>query len=227
MKEKIFLAATVIATAAGIFCFAGDFIKSAEKIDIVDTVIPEQIKNSGKIIAGFEEIGKIIPDVSDTDLSAEKTSELNYIDDIGTLVRVVDGDTYVIDTGNAEKKIRLIGVDTPESVAPADYCKENTAEGKKVSDIVKDKITEGDIVYIEYDVEETDKYGRTLAYLYFPDGMMIQEWLLSNGYADTITYPPNVKYSEHFSEIAHTAMENKVGLWNGFFEETTDNKEKE
>ncbi|MCM1231565.1 MAG: thermonuclease family protein [Ruminococcus flavefaciens] len=227
MKEKIFLAATVIAAAAGIFCFAGDFIKSAEKIDIIDTVVPEQIKDSGKIIAEFEEIGKIIPDVSDTDLSETKSSALNNIDGIGTLVRVVDGDTYVIDTGGEEKKIRLIGVDTPESVAPADYRKENTAEGKEISDIVKDKIAEGDILYIEYDVQETDRYGRTLAYLYFPDGMMIQEWLLSNGYANVVTYQPNVKYSEHFSELAHTAMENNIGLWNGFFEETTDERNDE
>lgn len=226
MKEKIFWTATVIAAVGGIFCFAGDFIKSAEKIDIVYTVIPEQIKDSGKIIADFEKIGKVIPDISDTDLSAEKLSALNDIDDIGTLVRVVDGDTQ-IDTGDAEKKIRLIGIDTPESVSSADYYKENTAEDKNVSDIVKDKIKEEDIVYIEYDVEKIDRYGRTLAYLYFPDGIMIQEWLLENSYANAVTYSPNVKYSEHFSEIAHTAMENKVGLWNGFFEETTDIKEKE
>lgn len=222
MKEKIFLAATVIAAAAGIFCFAGDFIKSAEKIDIIDTVIPEQIKDSGKIIAEFEEIGKIIPDLSET-----KSSALNNIEGIGTLVRVVDGDTYVIDTGGEERKIRLIGVDTPESVAPADYRKENTAEGKEISDIVKDKIIEGDILYIEYDIQETDRYGRTLAYLYFPDGTMIQEWLLSNGYANAVTYPPNVKYSEHFSVLAHTAMENNIGLWNEFFEETTDERNDE
>lgn len=184
-------------------------------------------QDSNKIIAEFEEIGKIIPDVSDTDLSETKSSALNNIDDIGTLVRVVDGDTYVIDTGGEEKKIRLIGIDTPESVAPADYRKENTAEGKEISDIVKDKITEGDILYIEYDVQETDRYGRTLAYLYFPDGTMIQEWLLSNGYANAVTYPPNVKYSEHFSELAHTAMENDIGLWNGFFEKTTDERNDE
>lgn len=219
MKEKIFFAVTAVVATVGIFCFAGDFIKSARQIDIVDDVIPEQVKNSSKIIAGFEEIGKVIPDISDATLSEKTASLLNDIDDIGTLVRVVDGDTYVIDTGGTEKKIRLIGVDTPESVASANYCKENTAEGREVSDIVKDKITEGDILYIEYDVEETDKYGRTLAYLYFPDGTMIQDWLLENGYANVATYPPNVKYSEHFSELSHTAMENKVGLWNGFFEE--------
>lgn len=83
MKEKIFFAVTAIAVVGGIFCFAGDFIKSAENTDIVDIVIPEQIKNSGKIIADFEKIGKVIPDISDTDLSAKKTSALNDADEIG------------------------------------------------------------------------------------------------------------------------------------------------
>ena len=55
-----------------------------------------------------------------------------------TLVRVVDGDTYIASLNGEEKRIRLIGVNTPESVAPADYA-ENTAEGEKVSDIIKEK----------------------------------------------------------------------------------------
>lgn len=76
-----------------------------------------------------------------------------------------------------------------------------------------------DTVYVEYDVSPTDKYGRTLAYVYFEDGTMVQDWLLENGYANTATYPPNVKYADHFAELAHMAAEQKVGLWNGFFEE--------
>lgn len=136
-----------------------------------------------------------------------------------TVQRVVDGDTYVLDIGTEEKKVRLIGVDTPESVAPASYAKENTEEGRTVSEIVKGRIKAGDILYAEYDVSKTDKYGRMLAYLYFEDGTMVQDWLLENGYANIATYPPNVKYADHFAELVHTAAENKVGLWNGFFEE--------
>lgn len=47
---------------------------------------------------------------------------------------------------------------------------------------------------------------------------MVQEWLLENGYARVMTVQPNSKYSERFAEIQHQAAENKVGLWNGFFE---------
>ncbi len=135
------------------------------------------------------------------------------------LVRVVDGDTYVLNISGTETKVRLIGVDTPESVAPSTYYKDNTEEGATVSDIVKNKMSGVEYLSVEYDVGRTDKYGRTLAYLYFPDGTMVQDWLLKNGYANVATYAPNIKYSEHFAVLAHNAMENKIGLWNGFFEE--------
>ena len=141
-------------------------------------------------------------------------------DGVATVIRVIDGDTFLLDFEGEEQRVRLIGVDTPESVAPANYSKANTSEGKEVSEIVKDKIREGDRLYYEYDVEKTDKYGRTLAYLYFDDETMIEDWLIENGYANVATYPPNVKYSEHFAELAHEAAENGVGLWNGFFTES-------
>lgn len=146
-------------------------------------------------------------------------------DTSGKIVRVVDGDTYCIDLenvrGDEEKgtKVRLIGVDTPESVAPDTYRKDNTEEGKTVSDIVRDKLKVGDTVLIEYDVQKEDKYGRTLAYVYMSNGTMVEEWLLSEGLANTATYPPNVKYSDHFQELAHNAWENEVGLWKDFFSE--------
>lgn len=135
-----------------------------------------------------------------------------------TFVRAKDGDTYVVTYNGENITVRLIGVDTPESVAPSTYSKENTEEGKEVSDIVKDAILKGDKLYLEFDVSPTDKYGRTLAYVYFEDGTMVQDWLLSKGYARTMTIPPNIKYADHFTEVQSIAAENKVGLWNGFFE---------
>lgn len=63
------------------------------------------------------------------------------------VVRVKDGDTYVLMIDGKETTVRLIGVDTPESVAPDEYSKENTSEGAVVSEIVKQKICPGDILY--------------------------------------------------------------------------------
>ncbi len=117
-----------------------------------------------------------------------------------TLVRVVDGDTYIVVLNGVEKRIRLIGVNTPESVAPAEYA-ENTAEGKSVSEIVKNKLHKGDTLLLEYDTVRTDKYDRTLAYVYLSDGTMIQEWLLKNGYAEVMTVSPNVRYAERFEAV--------------------------
>ena len=117
-----------------------------------------------------------------------------------TLVRVVDGDTYIVELNGEEKRIRLIGVNTPESVAPADYA-ENTSKGKNVSEIVKNKLHKGDTLFLEYDTERTDKYDRILAYVYLPDGTMMQEWLLENGYAEIMTIPPNVRYANRFENL--------------------------
>ena len=161
---------------------------------------------------------KIAPS-SDSTATTNSVAIGDGISDTGVFIRAKDGDTYVIklDSSGQEITVRLIGVDTPESVAPNDYYKDNTAEGKDVSAIVKSKLCKGDRLTIEYDVQTEDKYGRTLAYLYTEDGKMIQDWLLENGYAQTMTIQPNSKYAEHFAEVQHTAAENKVGLWNGYF----------
>lgn len=214
-KNKFFIVSVIAAIVAGGYCFVSDFANNLEKVDWKEIASNEQFEESAKIISHFGIIGKtadIIPDDIDT------AHKLENVDDIGVVMRVVDGDTYVLLINNTETKVRLIGIDTPESVAPESYRKDNTAEGKEISEIVKDKIREDDILYIEYDVQKTDNYGRTLAYLYFPDGIMVQEWLLENGYANIATYPPNVKYTDRFKETAQAASENKAGLWNGFFE---------
>lgn len=161
-----------------------------------------------------------VSDSTSVTISEEISENAIFLSDLkkGEVVRVKDGDTYVLTIDGEKTTVRLIGVDTPESVAPSEYSKENTSEGRTISEIVKQKIKPGDTLYIEYDISQTDKYGRTLAYLYFEDGEMVQEWLLKNGYAQTMTVQPNSKYAEKFAEIQHLAAENNVGLWNGYFD---------
>lgn len=135
-----------------------------------------------------------------------------------SVVRVVDGDTYYVNMDGQEVKVRLIGVDTPESVAPQSYTdatgKENTEVGEYISEIMKDVIKEGDTLLLEFDVDMYDKYDRVLAYAYFEDGEMVQDFLLSNGLAQTMTITPNVKYSDHFANVQRVAVENGIGIWN-------------
>lgn len=135
------------------------------------------------------------------------------------VVRVVDGDTTIIAIDGEDTRVRFIGVDTPESVNPIDESK-NTPEGKEASDFTKELLT-GKTVYLEYDVQLADDYGRTLAYVYLDDGTtMVQTLLLEKGLATTMTIQPNSKYASLFYSTMVTARENNVGFWaTGFFTE--------
>ena len=125
------------------------------------------------------------------------------------VTRVVDGDTFVINYNGEDEKVRLIGVDTPESVHPDED--KNTEFGVSVSNFSKEMLL-GKQIQIEFDVSQRDKYGRLLAYVYI-DGQMYNKILLEKGYAKVATYPPNVKYVDDFTSIQKEARENKVGLW--------------
>ena len=126
----------------------------------------------------------------------------------GVLIeRVVDGDTFVLEGG---QRVRLIGVDTPESVHP-DKSK-NTEFGKTASAFAKEAL-EGKRVIMEKDVSDTDRYGRLLRYVYLEDGTFFNEYLVKEGYAKVYTYPPDVKFSDVFVEAERYARENNKGLW--------------
>ena len=123
------------------------------------------------------------------------------------VIRVIDGDTIVIANG---MHLRLIGIDTPESVHPDKS--RNTEAGKTASAFTKAKI-EGKTVYLEKDVSETDKYGRLLRYVYLKDGTFFNEFLVKEGMATPATFPPDVKYADIFIKAQQYAIANKKGLW--------------
>ena len=141
-----------------------------------------------------------------------KTSEKNTsaIDGEYEVISVTDGDTFEINYNGTKEKVRLIGVDTPESVHP--NSKKNNEYGKQASNYTKN-LLERKVVKLEFDVSPRDKYGRLLAYVYLENGEMLNKKLLKKGYAQVATYPPNVKYVEDFKTIQKVARENKVGFW--------------
>ena len=146
----------------------------------------------------------------ETENVTETNSKTNVnISTVYDVIRVVDGDTLVINYNGKNEKVRLIGVDTPESVHPNE--EKNTEFGDSVSKFSKE-ILSGKQVGLEFDVQERDKYGRLLAYVYL-EGQMYNKLLLEKGYAKIATYPPNVKYVEEFTTIQKQARKNKVGLW--------------
>ena len=108
------------------------------------------------------------------------------------LVRVVDGDTVLVMIDDKEFYVRLIGIDTPESVNPDES--KNTPEGVEASEWLKLRLKDIKVIYLEFDIEKYDKYGRLLAYVYVDDSMLNKE-ILHNGYASPLIIEPNTKYS--------------------------------
>lgn len=128
--------------------------------------------------------------------------------DTAQVVRVVDGDTIEVSFNGTTEKVRLIGVDTPETVHPT---KGVEPYGREANNFTKEKLTD-QTVKLEFDVEERDQYGRLLAYVWLGEEMF-NEVLLQEGYAQMATYPPNVKYVERFKAAQKEAREAERGLW--------------
>ncbi len=152
--------------------------------------------------------------MGDEDYPYDNQAELEH----WYVTKVVDGDTIYAkkDKDSESIKIRYIGVDTPESVHEDET--KNTKEGKIASDRNADILEEnGRDVYLEFDVQREDKYGRTLAYVYIEtdDGeyKMVQDILLEEGMCRTMTVQPNSKYADHFYELQVKAREAGEGFW--------------
>ncbi len=131
----------------------------------------------------------------------------------GTVVRVVDGDTVDIDVLGTRERVRLIGIDTPETK------KENTpvqCYGPEASAFTESLLPTGTAVHLQRDVEARDVYGRLLAYVYrADDGLFVNLSIVDGGYARLLTIPPNVAHVDEFVAAARAARERGSGLWSG------------
>lgn len=128
--------------------------------------------------------------------------------EMAQLIRVVDGDTIVVDRGYGEETVRLIGIDTPESVHPDEN--RNTEAGNVASDHTKELLADVDTVYLEKDISDTDKYNRLLRYVWLdnPDTAdaetaMLNAILVKTGWAEPKDFPPDTTYSELFHSLAN------------------------
>jgi len=122
-----------------------------------------------------------------------------------TCTRVIDGDTIVLD---GTENLRLIGVDTPETKDPR---KPVQYFGQEAYDFTKN-LVEGKKVRLEYDQDRTDKYDRTLAYVFLEDGTFLNAEIILQGYGFAYTKYP-FKYMDEFRKHEREARENKRGLW--------------
>ncbi len=127
------------------------------------------------------------------------------------LKKCVDGDTMQLIINNQKRRVRLLSVDTPESV---DEVEVKEPFGKEASEFTCNLLKNAKEITIEYDSksDHEDKYGRVLAYVYVDD-KMIQEELLAKGLAKVAYVYNDYDYLERFREIEAQAKEDKLGIW--------------
>ncbi|MFN2488788.1 MAG: thermonuclease family protein [Actinomycetota bacterium] len=130
--------------------------------------------------------------------------------DVALVLRAVDGDTIEVSIRGRSIDVRLIGIDTPESVHPLQPVE---CFGKAASAFTAARL-EGERVRLTYDVERRDRYERTLGYV-FLNGKLFNETLVAQGHAQVYTYPPNVRYADRFVAAQRAARRHDRGLWGG------------
>jgi micrococcal nuclease len=127
-----------------------------------------------------------------------------------TVLRVIDGDTIEISIGGQTDKVRLIGVDTPETVHPN---KPVEHFGKEASEFTR-KLAEAKKVVLRDELggQERDKYGRLLRYVYLEDGTFVNAEIIKQGYGHAyVLYP--FSHMEEFRAYERQAREKGLGLW--------------
>jgi micrococcal nuclease len=127
-----------------------------------------------------------------------------------TVTRVVDGDTVKVRVAGRRETVRYIGVDTPESVKPGTpvqcFAKAASARNRQ--------LVAGQPVTLRTDAEARDRYGRLLAYVYRRrDGLFVNAALVRDGYARTLTIPPNVSHAPELDALQRAARVARRGLW--------------
>ncbi len=128
-----------------------------------------------------------------------------------TVTKVVDGDTIWVDNNGRRQKIRMIGLDTPESVDPRKpvqcFAFEASAQAKT--------LLGGQSVYLETDPSQdsVDRYGRTLSYVWTESGRLFNLDMIADGYAHEYTYDLPYRYQQDFKAAEKDARTQERGLW--------------
>ena len=145
------------------------------------------------------------------ELNAESKSQplIHYIKPVSaTCIRAVDGDTIIVDIAGVKERVRLIGVDTPETKHPR---KPVQHFGKEAYNFTW-RMAEGKKVRLEFDQNQRDKYKRLLAYVYLEDGTFLNAEIVKQGYGHAYTKFP-FKYINEFRQYEREARIRKRGLW--------------
>lgn len=127
------------------------------------------------------------------------------------VTEVIDGDTVKVRLGDQLATVRLIGINTPETVDPR---KPVQCFGEEASQALKQQLENTDIFMAsDPDQQNLDRYGRLLRYIYKPDGVFMNEWLIRQGFAYEYTYDRPYQFQQQFKQAQAEARQASVGLW--------------
>jgi len=180
------------------FLFALFIVEIIEPKEVKPTPIIEKVQEEDREIVVKERI--------------EEQEEIQPVKEtFYSVIKVVDGDTLSIDIDGQKETLRLIGIDTPETVHPS---KPVECFGKEASAKAKEILT-GQSIRIEKDTTQgdLDKYGRLLVYVFLKDGTNFNKMMIEQGFAYEYTYNLPYKYQQEFKIAEQTAREQKIGLW--------------
>ena len=184
---------------AGVFDDAASAIEDIDAKKVVDSA--ENLTD-----AADEKFGEF-KDAAEEAENAEDTTTFETVE----FVRAKDGDTIVVTDKNGEDiTVRLIGINTPESVSSDD--EKNCKEGEEASEFLKNILSEGETLYLEYDEDKTDTYGRTLAYVWLSNDVDTSDLsdfmtynlgaiIMQNTYCESVYYSPNGKYRDWYDKL--------------------------
>lgn len=156
------------------------------------------VLDSKSVVIGETKNNNIVP--------TEKDRQIYY-----EVTKVTDGDTLHLNVNNIDETIRLIGINTPETVDPR---KSVQCFGKEATERMRELVG-GKMVSLEFDDSQDlyDTYNRLLAYVYLEDGQMLNRKMIAEGYAYEYTYLTPYKYQKEFKELQNLARVSGRGLW--------------
>ena len=131
--------------------------------------------------------------------------------DQAVVVRVVDGDTLDVELQGATVRVRLLGIDTPETV---DETRPVQCYGPEATARLVELLPRGAVVRLERDREARDRFGRLLVYVYrVDDGLFVNAALIEGGFATTLSIAPNTLRSREFELLRQQSQRERRGLW--------------
>ena len=185
--------------------FSSPFKTSEESID------SEQVIIEGELEGIFVSQGPTLDEGRTLNQLNQTEEENDIAPERHEIVKVVDGDTLDVSIEGKTERLRLIGIDTPETVDPR---KSVQCFGKEASNRAKE-LLEGEFVSLESDETqgERDKYKRLLRYVFLPDGTNFNLYMITEGYAHEYTYDEPYKYQADFKQAEIDARAQNKGLW--------------